>query len=653
MSKTNKKIQLLILLTTFVANVSCFSPEFQHFMWKGEQMLGYLKPVSSSNNNIESIPRISEPCNATIRWLLNAPQATPLLEYYADALGKPAAGVKIGATTWLGSYDECVSLPGSHYCFAQFGANLKTPTVPTVRWGLCIPKQCTEEDLEIGIEAILQALNITSKFFPVSDKLSGVPKSVHCAKPSEYTGSVIATLFVFGVILFLCFVGTGLDMAFDFFPSSPSPPIIVQANGLSLSQEDVNEERVNDDNEKLGTARPALSSSSMDVLIESAKKHVITEFFLSFSIIRNTSRIMDTNVPPGAITSINGMRVLSMFWVILGHTFLFMTLASGLTSNLLTSYKVVQRFSFQVILNATVSVDSFFFLSGLLVAYLSMRHMDKTNGRLNLFKYYFHRFWRLTPAYMLVILFFNKLTRFLGDGPLWYTVQLNRPCDKYWWTNLLYINNFYPKELTDECLGWSWYLANDMQFYIISPIFLFAAHRFRWPGLLVSVGLFLVASFSSTIGIIVADNMNVVGTTNPQGVNPTDLVYIKPYTRIAPYLTGIVLGYILHRYEADKKKGITRVPGPVIMLCGWCLAIICAVAPLYGTYKTVKKDHPSPFNRAENVMYGTFMRFSWSLGLAWVVYACHIGKGGLVNKILSARFWIPLSRLTYMAYLPY
>ena len=30
---------------------------------------------------------------------------------------------------------------------------------------------------------------------------------------------------------------------------------------------------------------------------------------------------MNTNVPPGAITSINGMRVLSMWWVILGHVY--------------------------------------------------------------------------------------------------------------------------------------------------------------------------------------------------------------------------------------------------------------------------------------------------------------------------------------------
>ena len=35
-----------------------------------------------------------------------------------------------------------------------------------------------------------------------------------------------------------------------------------------------------------------------------------------------------------------------------------------------------------------------FFHSGLLVAYLSLRRMEKKNGELPLFMYYFHRFWR-------------------------------------------------------------------------------------------------------------------------------------------------------------------------------------------------------------------------------------------------------------------
>ena len=48
----------------------------------------------------------------------------------------------------------------------------------------------------------------------------------------------------------------------------------------------------------------------------------LVRFLTCFSITRNTSKIMDCAVPPGAITSVNGVRVLSMWWVILGHTFL-------------------------------------------------------------------------------------------------------------------------------------------------------------------------------------------------------------------------------------------------------------------------------------------------------------------------------------------
>lgn len=43
---------------------------------------------------------------------------------------------------------------------------------------------------------------------------------------------------------------------------------------------------------------------------------------------------MDCTVPPGAITSVNGVRVLSMWWVILGHTFIWL-LQNGVLSKFL------------------------------------------------------------------------------------------------------------------------------------------------------------------------------------------------------------------------------------------------------------------------------------------------------------------------------
>jgi len=55
---------------------------------------------------------------------------------------------------------------------------------------------------------------------------------------------------------------------------------------------------------------------------------------------------------------------------------------------------VVNHWEFQAIVNATYSVDTFFFLSGLLVSYLGCRHMQKSDGKINLSKFYFHRYLR-------------------------------------------------------------------------------------------------------------------------------------------------------------------------------------------------------------------------------------------------------------------
>ena len=39
--------------------------------------------------------------------------------------------------------------------------------------------------------------------------------------------------------------------------------------------------------------------------------------------MKNTKAVMNTNVPDGAILSINGIRTISMMWVILGHCYGF------------------------------------------------------------------------------------------------------------------------------------------------------------------------------------------------------------------------------------------------------------------------------------------------------------------------------------------
>lgn len=109
-----------------------------------------------------------------------------------------------------------------------------------------------------------------------------------------------------------------------------------------------------------------------------------------------------------------------------------------------------------------------------------------------------YRFIRLTPALLFVILFtevslkyiikFKNLHKYLFFALIIlflrysYNQSVFPPgirdhlvCSQYWWRTLMYIQNWYP--LTELCMTWSWYLANDMQFYIWAIIVLLMSSR--------------------------------------------------------------------------------------------------------------------------------------------------------------------------------
>ncbi|CAN7990266.1 unnamed protein product [Ixodes pacificus] len=51
------------------------------------------------------------------------------------------------------------------------------------------------------------------------------------------------------------------------------------------------------------------------------------------------------------------------------------------------------------------------------------------------------------------------------------------------------------------------------------------------------------------------------------------------------------------------------------------------------------------------VVYGALSRSLWAAGLSWIVIASVAGYGGVVTKLLSFNALMPLSRLTYSAYI--
>ena len=96
-------------------------------------------------------------------------------------------------------------------------------------------------------------------------------------------------------------------------------------------------------------------------------------------------------------------------------------------------------FWMQTIANASVSVDTFFVMSGLLVSYLLLRELDRNKGKFNVGLLYLHRYLRLTPVYALILGYIATLIVYVGTGPNWYSVGLySNACRLNWWRQFLY-----------------------------------------------------------------------------------------------------------------------------------------------------------------------------------------------------------------------
>ncbi|WAR11329.1 NRF6-like protein [Mya arenaria] len=462
-----------------------------------------------------------------------------------DAFGKPDSGIMQGRIWFPGGFDECQGVNTSVYNNAtettdQFTGKYCRLDIPTgvasfdpaaeskIRVGLCVSGRCNVADLTKLIEAVPH-------------------------KPTVDTG-----------------ISNGKNA---FVPHD-------QKNDLPTVYTVKADKHVN------------IGKSSIEPVSQQHSYGTMERILLAFSVYSNGVKILNTDQREGSLGALNGIRFLSMAWVILGHTLAF---AIGLDANLFQfAYEQESYVYFCAIMYATVSVDSFFTLSGVLVAYLTLRELKKVGGakRLNWLMFYFHRFWRLTPPYMLVLMFGTVLSPYLIMGPLRLTNDIMGECRKNWWTNLLYINNYVELDHW-VCMGWSWYLANDMQFYIISPLILLPLFYNVFAGA-VSCLVFLSASLAAR--------------------------WVIAYQ---------------HEY-------------PSLNLLLWFLSFATFCLVVYGPYS---RDGNHIFSLGESSAYTALSRTAWGVALAYLIIACCTGHGGWINELLSWPGFIPLSRLTYCAYL--
>ena len=220
------------------------------------------------------------------------------------------------------------------------------------------------------------------------------------------------------------------------------------------------------------------------------------------SLRRNVPRLFAAPSAPGPTDCLNGMRVLSMLWIVCGHTMMMPAPINGFDNpeDLAATFGARSKAWFMLVIGGEIAVDTFFFLGGFLVAYLGAKDVDRRGGKLPVLGMLAGRYARVTPAFAATLVFYSQIASRVGDGPFFVRFQRSvfRRCDRLWWTELLYLHNFVPFDSDEVCMGWSWYLGCDMIFFACSPAVILLRRR-RPRAAWVAMAAACVASFALTV----------------------------------------------------------------------------------------------------------------------------------------------------------
>ncbi|KRY38710.1 Nose resistant to fluoxetine protein 6, partial [Trichinella spiralis] len=580
-----------------------------------------------------------------------------------DSIGKLPSGIFQGNLLFLGSYEECLDISVSRnqnqnageakegtfqgkHCsimihlprfhmntikrlpFAYSNNKLKSDslTEPPLQWGICMPKTCSA----------VETTKLSDLIYPNASSMI----KIRCEEPQaleDDAGSIV--MVVIGCALaFLVIVGSAMDFWYQ-YKSDTSKKVVKNSHSSKNNLNIVEFDMVNQDG----------ASHHANAVVEESydwKKCVI----LSFSIPRNLSELQLIN--PDHIQCIDGIRVLSVCYAIFGFSVLF---AMNNIDNALQAMDMISKFYAQIINSAALAADSFFVLSGFLVCYLFLNRAQLHNALdpMHWVLFYIRRAIRLVPVYVVLLGFVALLFKHVGDGPLWtgsipsFSSQLG--CESSWWTNLLFINNFFGQE--NPCMGWAWFLAVEVQLYILSPLLLLLYHYS--PRVALAATSLLMISFAVLHAVIVVLNdypPSYVATTNFSELEKLDAyvknVFVKPYSHCCSYLVGIALGYFIYKMKNKPYKFSKRTRKVL-----WIVSLLFNATTVFGIYDYAKGAVCSAMRWSSTAkgLYACLSRLSWPITIAMIIMLCLNSKNCFVNRWLSMRMWKPLSRLSYCA----
>ncbi|XP_074037585.1 nose resistant to fluoxetine protein 6 isoform X1 [Leptinotarsa decemlineata] len=380
-----------------------------------------------------------------------------------------------------------------------------------------------------------------------------------------------------------------------------------------------------------------------DLTIHKPNEEINGNYIVAFSLYTNakklfSSKCSDQENSDNNLKSISGLKVLCMMWIIFGHRAV-LNFFSGST-NPVYIHQLKNRPEFSFVISASYAVDTFLFMSGLLLCYGVFKNQEllKKRKQFPVIYMYIYRIMRLSPALIATVLFYTSVFKKLSDGPGWplYSRKLSGSCAKNWWATLLFVSNYL--EITQQCIEQSWYIAVESQVFLISPILLIYFLKTPWKTSLLCIGICILSGLYAFVITV----QNELGAIYLEGSKEyLENIYGSTLVRMPPYFMGLVFGFLLHKYQTIKIPTFTNV-------FLWISTFTAFVSLILLHQVFTRNDDYDPIRAG---LFNSCARQAWALVTGSIVFLCCTGHGGKLNEWLSLPIFQVLVKLSYSVYL--
>ncbi|XP_075589358.1 nose resistant to fluoxetine protein 6-like isoform X3 [Dermatophagoides farinae] len=377
------------------------------------------------------------------------------------------------------------------------------------------------------------------------------------------------------------------------------------------------------------------------------------EFLACFSPARNCRKLFMTQTSSSGndeLSCVHGIRVLTICWIIMGHTLDWNNLNVYRDTFLIK--ESLSDLMKQPFFRTHFSVETFFYITGLLTSYITLGY---TKGKLENFSsiaYLVLRYLRLTPQ-LVAFMLLTSLLPIMFDGPLWkmYNDRMIGQCHRTWWHNLIYMQNIIENE--NICAIHTWFLAADMQLHWLALLPIIAMLKNARIGLIFAKFLVLMFTLLSSLiiyigqlppGYVVTSKSDFL---DEQG-KPSELVrfFHKPWNHCNVFFIGFIFGVYLHQNisniscKLQMNKG-KKVAFWLLAFCGYLSCVYSNSFYLFGR----------PYEPIWSALIFPLNRILWALVLTLIIWLCITGNGMWIGRLLSWSAIRPLSRMTFAVYL--